>query len=62
MYREVFSDAIRARLKPGMTTNEVIAILGVPSGAKTISRAIRGKDPRATVFSRFCRAGGVIDG
>ena len=27
----MFSDTIRARLKPGMTTNEVMAILGPPS-------------------------------
>jgi outer membrane protein assembly factor BamE (lipoprotein component of BamABCDE complex) len=31
MYGEVFSDSIRARLRPGMTTNEVVAILGPPS-------------------------------
>jgi len=31
MYGEVFSDAVRVRLKPGMTTNEVISILGPPS-------------------------------
>jgi len=28
---EVFSAATLARLKPGMTTNEVVAILGPPS-------------------------------
>lgn len=31
MYGEVFSDAMCARLKCGMTTNEVTAILGPPS-------------------------------
>ena len=30
IYGEVFSDALRARLKPGMTTNEVVAVLGPP--------------------------------
>lgn len=29
----VFSDAVLSRLKPGMTTNEVIAVLGAPSWA-----------------------------
>ncbi len=35
MYGEVFSDAMRARLKPGMTTNEVTAILGPPSSVSS---------------------------
>ena len=30
-YAEVFSPRVRARLKPGMTTNEVSAILGLPA-------------------------------
>jgi hypothetical protein len=34
-YGEVFSDAVRARLKPGMTTNEVTAILGPPSSVSS---------------------------
>ena len=33
VYGEVFSSAVRARLKPGMTTNEVTAVLGQPSSA-----------------------------
>ena len=44
MYGEVFSDATLARLKPGMTTNEVVAILGPPSsvwsGRWVYSRAL----------------------
>jgi hypothetical protein len=31
---EVFSPAMLARLKPGMTTNEVVAILGPPSSVR----------------------------
>lgn len=32
---EVFSDSTRARLKLGMTTNEVTAILGLPASVDT---------------------------
>ena len=35
MYGEVFSSAVRARLKPGMTTSEVVAILGPPSSGSS---------------------------
>jgi hypothetical protein len=31
---EVFSPAVLARLKPGMTTNEVVAVLGPPSSMR----------------------------
>ena len=34
-YGEVFSDSDFARLKPGMTTNDVMAILGPPSGTSS---------------------------
>jgi len=35
MYGEVFSDSLRVRLKPGMTTNEVISVLGPPSAVSS---------------------------